>query len=74
MSNAAKPDGLLGRQPKPDGAALTTFVVDDADLESGRVVLRVAPQPAFKNLHRNVQGGSAGAMIDGPFTATHGAR
>lgn len=54
----------LDRQPKPDCAALTPFVVEEADFERGRVVLLFAPQPAFKNHFGNVQGGFAVAMVD----------
>lgn len=55
---------LLDAQPKPDCAALTPFTVDDASFDDGRVVLRFAPQPAFRNHFGNVQGGFAVAMID----------
>lgn len=55
---------LLAGQPKPDCAALTPFTLEDADLTRGRVRLRFAPQPAFKNHFGNVQGGFAVAMID----------
>lgn len=54
----------LDSQPKPDCAALTPFAVEEADFDVGRVVLRFAPQPAFKNHFGNVQGGFAVAMID----------
>ena len=64
MSDAAELTSLLDAQPKPDCAALTPFVVEDADFEGGRVVLRFAPQPAFRNHFGNVQGGFAVAMID----------
>ncbi|MDH4612387.1 PaaI family thioesterase [Pseudomonas sp. BN102] len=64
MSHATELTHLLDAQPKPDCAALTPFTVEDADFESGRVVLRFAPQPAFKNHFGNVQGGFAVSMID----------
>ena len=64
MSDAAELKRLLDNQPKPDCAALTPFVVEDADFDSGRVVLLFAPQPAFKNHFGNVQGGFAVAMVD----------
>ena len=38
--------------------------MEDADVDVGRVVLRFAPQPAFKNYYGNVQGGFAVAMVD----------
>ena len=38
--------------------------VEEADFDRGRVVLRFAAQPAFKNYHGHVQGGFAVAMID----------
>ncbi|WP_284615402.1 PaaI family thioesterase [Aquabacterium humicola] len=55
---------LLDAQPQPDCAALTPFTIDDASFDDGRVVLRFAPQPAFRNHFGNVQGGFAVAMID----------
>jgi uncharacterized protein (TIGR00369 family) len=64
MSNAAELQAILTAQPKPDCAALTPFLVEDANFEAGRVVLLFAPQPAFKNHFGNVQGGFAVAMID----------
>jgi uncharacterized protein (TIGR00369 family) len=64
MSQGQELQRLLDASPKPDCAALTPFVVEDADFESGRVVLQFAPQPAFKNHFGNVQGGFAVAMID----------
>lgn len=64
MSKAAELQSALDAQPKPDCAALTPFVVEDADFEVGKVVLRFAPQPAFKNHFGNVQGGFAVAMVD----------
>ena len=64
VSNAAELQALLDGQPKPDCAALTPFRVEEADFDAGRVVLRFAPQPAFKNHFGNVQGGFAVAMID----------
>lgn len=64
MSKATELQSILDSQPKPDCAALTPFKVEDADFDEGRVVLRFAPQPAFKNHFGNVQGGFAVAMID----------
>ena len=64
MSNAAELQRLLDAQPQPDCAALTPCVVEDADFDAGRVTLRFAPQPAFKNHFDNVQGGFAVAMVD----------
>ena len=64
MSNAAELQRILDAQPKPDCAALTPFAVEEADFESGRVVLQFASQPAFKNHFGNVQGGFAVAMVD----------
>lgn len=64
MSNAAELQRLLDAQPQPDCAALTPCTVDDADFDAGRVTLRFAPQPAFKNHFGNVQGGFAVAMVD----------
>jgi uncharacterized protein (TIGR00369 family) len=64
MPNAAELQRLLDSQPAPDCAALTPCKVEEADLETGRVVLRFAPQPAFRNHFGNVQGGFAVAMID----------
>lgn len=64
MSNAAKLQALLDSQPTLDGTALPSFSVEDADFDAGRVVLRFAPQPAFKNYHGHVQGGFAVALVD----------
>ena len=65
MSTAAHDlQRALSGQPAPDCAALTPFVVEEADFDVGRVVLRFAPQPAFKNHFGNVQGGFAVAMAD----------
>lgn len=64
MSQARQLQSLLEGQPAPDCAALTPCKVEEADLESGRVVLRFAPQPAFRNHFGNVQGGFAVSMID----------
>ena len=65
MLTAAKElQHALDSQPRPDCAALTPFSVEEADFDVGRVVLRFAPQPAFKNHFGNVQGGFAVAMID----------
>jgi uncharacterized protein (TIGR00369 family) len=55
---------ILDSQPKPDCARLTPFAVEDADFDAGRVRLRFAPQPAFRNHFGNVQGGFAVAMVD----------
>lgn len=38
--------------------------MEEADFDRGRVVLRFAAQPAFKNHFGNVQGGFAVAMVD----------
>ena len=64
MSKAAQLQALLDSQPRIDGTALPPFSVEDADFDVGRVVLRFAPQPAFKNYYGNVQGGFAVAMVD----------
>ena len=64
MSKAAELQALLDSQPKLDGTALPPFSVEQADFDVGRVVLRFAPQPAFKNYYGNVQGGFAVAMVD----------
>ena len=64
MSHAAELQALLDGQPKPDCAALTPFSIEEADFDVGRVVLRFAPQPAFRNHFGNLQGGFAVAMID----------
>jgi uncharacterized protein (TIGR00369 family) len=64
MSEAAELQTLLDSQPKLDCTALPPFWVEDADFDVGRVVLRFAPQPAFKNYYGNVQGGFAVAMVD----------
>ena len=64
MSEAAELQALLDSQPKLDGSALPPFSVEDADFDAGRVVLRFACQPAFKNYHGNVQGGFAVALVD----------
>lgn len=64
MSDAMELQRLLDDQPSPDCAALTPCAIEEADLESGRVVLRFAAQPAFKNHFGNIQGGFAVAMID----------
>ena len=64
MTDASDLRQLLGAQPAPDCAALTPFEVEDADFAAGRVVLRFASQPAFRNHFGNVQGGFAVAMID----------
>lgn len=64
MSNATELQRLLDAQPQPNCAALTPCVVESADFDAGRVTLRFAPQPAFKNHFGNVQGGFAVAMVD----------
>ena len=64
MSKAAELQALLDCQPRIDGTALPAFRVEDADFDVGRVVLRFAAQPAFRNYHGLVQGGFAVAMID----------
>lgn len=64
MSKATELQALLDSQPKLDGSALPPFLVEDADFDVGRVVLRFAAQPAFKNYHGHVQGGFAVALID----------
>lgn len=64
MSDAQRLQSMLDGQPSPDCAALTPCQVEEADLDSGRVVLRFAPQPAFRNHFGNVQGGFAVSMID----------
>lgn len=64
MTTASELQLLLDAHPKPDCAALTPFSVEEADFEAGRVVLRFASQPAFKNHFGHVQGGFAVAMID----------
>jgi uncharacterized protein (TIGR00369 family) len=64
MSAASELQALLDAQPTPDCAALTPFIVQEADLDAGRVVLQFAAQPAFKNHFGHVQGGFAVAMVD----------
>ena len=64
MSKAAELQALLDSQPKLDCTALPAFLVEAADFDVGRVVLRFAPQPAFQNYYGNVQGGFAVALID----------
>jgi uncharacterized protein (TIGR00369 family) len=64
VSHTAELQSILDGQPKPDCAKLTPFAIEEADFEAGRVRLRFAPQPAFKNHFGNVQGGFAVAMID----------
>ena len=64
MSEAAELQALLDSQPKSDCAALIAFSMEEADFDVGRVVLRFAPQQAFKNYYGNVQGGFAVAMVD----------
>lgn len=64
MANAAELQALLDSQPKLEGTALPAISVEDADFGVGRVVLRFAAQPAFKNYYGNVQGGFAVALVD----------
>ena len=64
MSAAEELQALLGSHPQPVCADLTPFRVLEADLESGRVLLRFEEQPAFRNHFGNVQGGFAVAMLD----------
>ncbi|MBL8360418.1 MAG: PaaI family thioesterase [Rubrivivax sp.] len=64
MSKAAELQALLDSQPKIAGTALPSFSVEEADFDVGRVVLRFAAQPAFRNYHGHVQGGFAVAMVD----------
>ena len=61
---AAELTRLLDSQPKPACAALTPFVVTDADLDQGFAQLTFAAQPAFRNHFGNIQGGFAMAMLD----------
>lgn len=63
-SKAAELQALLDSQPKLDGTALPPFSVEEADFDVGRVVLRFAAQPAFRNYYGNVQGGFAVALVD----------
>ena len=64
MSKTAELQALLDSQPKLESSALPSFLVEEADFDVGRVVLRFAPQPAFQNYHGNVQGGFAVALVD----------
>jgi uncharacterized protein (TIGR00369 family) len=64
MSHAAELQKILDAQAPPACAALTPFTIEAADLDSGRIVLLFAPQPAFGNHFGNVQGGFAVAMVD----------
>ena len=45
-------------------ADLTPFTILEADFDSGRVLLRFDPQPAFRNHFGHVQGGFGVAMLD----------
>jgi uncharacterized protein (TIGR00369 family) len=63
-SAAQELQSALDGQPKPDCASLTPFLVEEADFDAGKVVLRFAPQPAFRNHFGCVQGGFAVAMVD----------
>ena len=64
MSDALELERILAAQPMPECGKLTPFAVEAADFEAGRVRLRFAAQPAFRNHFGNVQGGFAVAMID----------
>lgn len=64
LTAAQELQSALDGQSKPDCAALMPFTVEEADFDGGRVVLRFAPQPAFRNHFGNVQGGFAVAMVD----------
>jgi hypothetical protein len=64
MSDALELQRLLDAQPSPDCAALTPSKVEEADFAAGRVVMRFAPQPAFKNHFGNVQGGDCRGAPD----------
>jgi uncharacterized protein (TIGR00369 family) len=64
MSATVELQQLLAINPQPECAKLTPFTVEEADLDTGRIRLRFAPQPAFSNYFGNVQGGFAVAMID----------
>ena len=64
VTDAQALQSLLDSQPKLDGSALPPFTVEEADLDAGRVVLRFAPQPAFRNYFCHVQGGFAVALVD----------
>jgi uncharacterized protein (TIGR00369 family) len=66
--------GLLAAAATPDCAALTPFLVLDADLDAGWVRLEFAPQPAFRNHGGAVQGGFAVAMLDGVISIAGFAR
>jgi len=64
LTDAQELQSLLDSQPKLDCSALPPCTVEEADFSAGRVVLKFAPQPAFKNYFGNVQGGFAVAMVD----------
>lgn len=64
VTDAQALQSLLDSQPKLDGSALPPFTVEEADLDAGRVVLRFAPQPAFRNYFGHVQGGFAVALVN----------
>lgn len=64
MSAASEFQDLLDSQPQPECAKLTPCTVEEADLDVGRIRLRFAPQPAFRNHFGHVQGGFAVAMVD----------
>ena len=64
MSSAEELRALLASHEQPPCARLTPFRVLEADLASGRVLLRFDPQPAFRNHFGHVQGGFGVAMLD----------
>jgi uncharacterized protein (TIGR00369 family) len=57
----------LDALPQPKCVELTPFEVVDAEPD-GRVRVRFAAQPAFKNHFGNVQGGFLVAMLEVPLT------
>jgi uncharacterized protein (TIGR00369 family) len=68
MSDLEKLRTLVANAPKPPCAALTPFVIVEADSERGLVKVEFAPQPAFGNMFGHIQGGFAVAMIDVPIS------
>lgn len=64
MSDKAVLQQKIDAQIAPVCAALTPHTVENADLETGEIVLRFAPQKAFENHFGNIQGGFAAAMVD----------
>ena len=64
LTDSQELQSLLDSQPKLDCSALPPFTVEEADCNAGRVVLKFASQPAFKNYFGNVQGGFAVALVD----------